>query len=308
MKVIGFISVLCFLSIAHLACNSNKNNREELVQIQYPRQLPDTSAIPFLPGIVSKDGFDFNAAFSPDGKSFYFSRSKNGQWDIYVSRYDDTKWAEPTIASFCNEKYSEADPCFAPDGKLYFISNQPRSKNDTRTDFDIWCIQPLKDTQWLAPENITELNSDTTEYYVSFAKNGNAYFGSARQGGFGSEDIYVSKYLNGKFQLPENLGEAINSKESDHDPCISAEEDFMIFKSENRPGGFGEADLYCTRLNKNKRWMPAVNLGGTFNTKTYEYCPYISPDLKYFFFSSEGDVKWIGYPYLREQINILCKE
>ena len=61
-------------------------------------------------------------------------------------------------------------------------------------------------------------------------------------------------------------------------------------------------------LNKNKKWMQAVNLGSTFNTKLYEYCPYISPDLKYFFFSSESDVKWIDYHYLVQKINTLCKE
>jgi hypothetical protein len=49
--------------------------------------------------------------------------------------------------------------------------------------------------------------------------------------------------------------------------------------------------------------MQSVNLGTNFNTKTREFCPYFSPDSNYFFFSSEGNVKWIDMKYLAKQTN-----
>ncbi|HEY0656230.1 MAG TPA: hypothetical protein VGD65_24015, partial [Chryseosolibacter sp.] len=110
-------------------------------EIPYPKPYPDSSATRFLPGLVSVDGLDFNSAFSPDGQSFYFSRSQNGQWDIYVSHYTKPSWTTPVRASFCDEKYSEADPAFSPDGKLFFISNRPRQGETMRKDFDIWYVQ-----------------------------------------------------------------------------------------------------------------------------------------------------------------------
>ena len=122
------------------------------------------------------------------------------------------------------------------------------------------------------------------------------------------EDIYISRYINGEYKKPENLGPAVNSAYSDHDPCISANEDFMVFKSENRPDGYGEADLYGTKLGKDKKWMNGVNMGKPFNTNTYEYCAYLTPDSKYFFFSSERNVKWISADYLRRRIDELCLE
>ncbi|KAA2243918.1 hypothetical protein F0L74_15165 [Chitinophaga agrisoli] len=39
--------------------------------------------------------------------------------------------------------------------------------------------------------------------------------------------------------------------------------------------------------------MPSENLGPSINTKTRDFCPYFSPDGRYFFYSSDGNVKWV---------------
>lgn len=271
--------------------------------IPYPKPYPDSSAITFLPGLVSVDGLDFNSGFSPDGQSFYFSRSQNGQWDIFVSHYTKGSWSNPVRTSFCDEKYSEADPAFSPDGKLFFISNKPRQAETTRKDFDIWYVEENDAGGWSSATNVVAVNSDSSEYYVSFSANGNLYFGSSRPGGCGHEDIYVSRFVNGAYTNPENLGANINSPESEHDPCVSIDERFIVFKSENRDDGFGEADLYFSTLDDDKRlWNRAQNLGAKINTKSYEYCPYFSPDGKYFFFSSQYDIMWMDMQVLRRII------
>lgn len=274
-------------------------------QINYPSPAPDTTALRFLPGIVSMDSLDFNAAFSPDGKSFYFSRSKNRQSKIYFTQYDGVKWCEPVFASFTgNEKYAEADPLFAADGKLYFISNRPKDASDNIPDYDIWFVSPLGDGRWSAAENLKSVNTDSSEFYISFAKNGNLYFASSRSGGYGQEDIYVSKLVNNQYTTAENLGPMINTDKSEYDPCISAKEDLLIFASSNRENGLGAADLYCSRL-LNRKWLPALNLKPPFSTNTRDFCPYFSPDAKYFFFSSEGDVKWISIQTLNKRVKTL---
>lgn len=298
--LIGFIILFIFSS-----CATNENSG---VHIQYPEPSPETSPLIFLPGVVSKEGLDFNSAISPDGRSFYFSRSQRGQWDIFVSTHDGKNWAEPVLASFSDPRYSEADPAFSPDGKLYYISNRPKHEMDTLSDFDIWFSEPSSDGQWSAPENLVPINSDSAEYYISFARNGNAYFGSSRKGGFGGEDIYVSRMVNGEYTMPENLGSAINTKESEHDPCIWPNEERLVFKSENREDGFGQADLYVARLTNEKTWTQATNLGSKFNTHTYEYCPYLTPDARYFFYSSEFDIKWINAEALEMHIDSLISK
>lgn len=269
----------------------------------YPEPRPDSTALRYMPGVVSTDSLDFNSCFSPDGKTFYYCRSRNRQWDIYMIRFDGKKWGPEEVAPFSDSLYSEADPAFAPDGSLYFISNRPRDAADTTKDFDIWFTFIDKNGEWVPVRNAGIVNSDTTEYYVSFAGNGDMYFASNRAGGLGEEDIYISRFINKQFTTPENLGVAINSKGSDHDPCVAEDGSYLVFTSAGRPDSIGEADLYFSTIDANKQWTPAKHLSKRFNTPTYEYCPMFSPDGKYFFFSSELDVKWIDAKYLLKEIN-----
>ncbi|WP_158642502.1 TolB family protein [Chitinophaga japonensis] len=268
-------------------------------QIPYPAPLPDSVALRFLPGIVSGDSLDFNAAFSPDGRSFYFCRSSGGRWQMLCSRYDGEQWTAPVAAPFNEAAYSQADPFFGPDGALYYISNRPRHASDTIPDYDIWRIRPQANGAWSAPENLAAVNSDSTEYYVSLSQNGNIYFASSRTGGYGSFDIYVSRLENGRYTTPENLGPAVNSPAMEHDPCISPDEQLLLFTAVDRADGHGSADIYYTRRTAGK-WSAARNAGPRINTDTYEYCGYLTPDGQYFFFSSNLDVRWISTRYLPE--------
>lgn len=285
-------SALIVLTITLFCCTDKK-----AIEIPYPLPLPDTSAIVFLPGIVSGDSFDFNACFSADGKSYYFTRNENDRTLIYVIRHDGTRWSSPQLASFTDTAWSQADPAFAPDGKMYFISNRPKDANDTLRDFDIWFSTPLPDGEWSAPENFKAINSDSNEYYMSFTATGNVYFGSSREGSMGQEDIYVSRFENGGYTVPENLGVAINTDKAEFDPFITHDEKLIIFASSKRDDGFGGADLYYSRF-ENGAWTKAANLGSHINTATRDFCPYISQDGKFFFFSSNRDVKWIKFESL----------
>ena len=280
-------SALVVLTITLFCCTNKK-----AVEIPYPLPVPDTSAIVFLPGIVSSDSFDFNACFSADGKSYYFTRNESDRTLIYVIRHNGTNWGSPQLTSFTDTAWSQADPAFAPDGKMYFISNRPKDANDTLRDFDIWFSNPLPNGEWSAPENFKAINSDSNEYYMSFTATGNVYFGSSRNGSAGQEDIYVSRLENGVYTTPENLGAAVNTDKAEFDPFITHDEKLIIFASSKRDDGLGGADLYYSRF-ENGAWTKAASLGKHINTTTRDFCPYISRDGKYFFFSSNRDVKWV---------------
>jgi Tol biopolymer transport system component len=298
-SITGMLLYLLFTVLLFSCGNGNT--------IPYPQPLPDSTALVFLPDLISKDSLDFNAIFSPDGQSFFFSRSMNKQSNMYVSKYNGTNWAEPMLLPVSVTHYSDADPAFAPDGKLYFISNRPANASDTTKDYDIWFSSPLAGGGWSAPENLASVNSDSNEFYVSFSGKGHLYFASSRKGGFGEEDIYVSKWINGQYTTPANLGEAINSPKSEYDPFISTKEDLLVFTASNWDDSFGGADLYCSKPGKNNTWRQAVNLGHRINTTSRDFCPSFSPDSKYFFFSSERNVKWISARYVLEQIDRLLQ-
>jgi Tol biopolymer transport system component len=282
---------LIVTAILMMQCTREEKNQ---ASISYPQPLPDSVAMPFLPGIVSSDSLDFNSAFSLDGKCFYFSRSSKGKWMIYMTELREGSWGKPVLAPFTETEYSQADPFISGDGTLYYISNRPRHRGDTIPDYDIWLIRPRGDGSWTEPENPEGINSDSTEYYVSRSANGNLYFASNRAGTLGSHDIYVSRYVDGVYTAPQNLGSAINSEQMEHDPMISPDEQYLVFTSVDRADSYGSGDLYYSLRNGDGTWTPAKNMGRKFNTNTYEYCTYITPDGHYLFYSTDYDVKWIG--------------
>lgn len=287
MKYNKTIVAACLLFITN--CKENHPS----AGIAYPQPAPDSLPLVFLPGIVSNDTLDFNSTFSVDGKSFYFSRSHNRKYVIFETTYKDNKWQEPVISPLFDTSYSITDPFIAADSALYFISNRPKDKSDTTADYDIYRL--VKQTNgYGALEYLNGVNSDSTEYYVSVSRPGNIYFSSYRDGNL---DLYMSRKTNNGYEKPVNLGSVINSPSDEHDPLIAPDESFLVFPSD-RPGGLGEADLYISHK-LNGQWQQPVAMGHGINTKRYEYCPYLSPDGKYFFYSSEYQVKWISSNVLK---------
>ncbi|WP_205509696.1 TolB family protein [Longitalea arenae] len=262
------------------ACSSNS--------IAYPSPAPDSTAQVFLPGIVSTDTLDFNAAFTTDGKTFLFSRSQNRKYMIYESIWREDKWQPETISPLFDTLYSNTDPFVAADSAIYFISNRPKDNNDTTKDYDIYRMAKVANG-YATPERLTAVNSDSTEYYVSVSRAGNIFFSSYRDGNL---DLYMSKKTGNGYAVPVHLGKALNTTFDEHDPLIAPDESYIVFASD-RPGGLGQADLYISH-NRNGQWQTPTPLGHGINTRTYEYCPNLSPDGKYFFFSSEFNVKWIS--------------
>ena len=263
----------------------------------------------FAPGIISTADMELNAAFTPDGRTLYFTKRtpKLQLWTILVSTLKGSRWSVPRVAEFSGQ-YSDFDPFISPDGsQLFFSSNRP-GPGKTKSDFDIWMVNKTAAGWSTAASLGPDVNTESQEYYPSVAKNGTLYFSSNREGGKGSGDIYRSRLVNGKYTKPENLGEEINTKYFEGDPYIAPDESFLIFVSYNRPEGLGDGDLYIS-LNQNGHWTPAKNLGAPINSSALDFCPNMSPDGKYFFFTSERGfadhplTKPLTYEQLIQQIH-----
>jgi hypothetical protein len=221
------------------------------------------------------------------GDTLYFVKSGPdlSKWTICVSYFKNKKWTMPEVASFSGQ-YMDADPFFTKDGKfLYFISNRPINEGGpVKEDMDIWRLEKTS-SGWSKPIWLNEpFNSNKSEYYPTFTDNGTIYFGSRREGGKGGSDIYKCEFVNGKYQLPSNLGAAINTEGSEYEPFISPDEKFLIFLAA-RPDEMVYADLYIS-YNRNGQWTPAEKLPFPFNTDVTEFSPKVTRDKKYFFFAS----------------------
>jgi outer membrane protein OmpA-like peptidoglycan-associated protein len=148
-----------------------------------------------------------------------------------------------------------------------------------RIDSDWTNVQPY-DLKWKSIGNMGA---------PAFSPDGNSlYFsGCGWLSGLGSCDIYFSVLSSDEWTLPRNLGKDLNSASWDSQPSISADGKELYFVS-NRSGGFGGSDLYKSVLLEDGSWSKPHNLGETLNTSGNEMAPYIHPDGKTLYFSSDG--------------------
>lgn len=127
----------------------------------------------------------------------------------------------------------------------------------------------------------TSLNSDGTELYLF--KNDNF-----------DGNIYVTRYVNGKWSQVEKLNRNINTRFYESHAAISSDGKKLFFTS-NREGGLGELDLWVSEKDATGDWGIASNLGNVVNTPYNEESPFISGDSQTLTFSSEGHGSMGGY-------------
>lgn len=245
----------------------------------------------FSPGIISTGDYEGAEEFSPDGKTLYYLKLTPdfNFWTLCFSRFENGKWTAPQVAPFSG-RYSDADPFITSDGKrMFFVSRRPvdaGTSPNAKGRTDIYVMNKLKNGEWSEPQNLGKpVNSEGSEFFPTLTNSGTLYFGSSRAGGFGGVDLYRSKFVNGKFQEPENLGANINTKYDEYEPFIAPDESYLIFMADSRPDGLGGYDLYVS-YNENGKWTKAENLGAPINTPSNELSPKISRDGKYFFWTS----------------------
>ncbi|HKP35697.1 MAG TPA: hypothetical protein VJT71_02475 [Pyrinomonadaceae bacterium] len=279
MIKVAALVVLVFLS--SYAFGSRDQSRHPYAS---ERPLPQPAV--FGEGVISGGEFDSHPAFTPDGATLYFVRSTPNfnLWTILVSRFGNGRWNTPATAPFSGQ-YSDADPFITADGsRFYFISTRP-VEGKSKPDLDIWVMEKTS-AGWSEPKNLgAPVNSAGSEWYPTVAANGTIYFGSDREGGKGRTDIYRCRLVDGKYAEAENLGDAINTQFNEFEPLISPDESFLIFMAGGRAESRGGLDLYISHY-RNGAWSKPANLGDQINSSGNEYSPTISPDRKYFLWTS----------------------
>jgi Tol biopolymer transport system component len=285
------------ITLALIILSGFVNCQTDNISFNYFGQtLPDTIPSIFAPGIICVDNrFEARGAFSPDGRSFYFTTTNSDftSQKILYCEYLNNRWTNPDTVSF-SKTFNNHEPFISSDGqKLYFTSDRDKqTKENTR---DLFFVNKLK-TGWSEPFKLdTPINSGYTEYFFSQSKTGTTYFASNRPGGNAVFDIYFIKPDSGKYVKLNNIGKIVNSGYS-ADPCIAPDESFLIFTSARKVDA-DNVDLYIS-YNEKGIWSEPVNMGNLINTNANEYSPFLSPDGNYLFFvrhdGKQGDIYWVN--------------
>lgn len=260
----------------------------------------------FAPGFISTAYGELNSVFTADGKEFYFTRRgvPGKPASIMVTRLINNEWTIPSPVDFTSE-YNDVDLFLTPDGSsmIYCSGRLVNEGAYKRMNNDFWISKRTGDS-WGKPSKFAqEAVSEYEDYYPVVTRSGNLYFNSQR-GGPGTNDIYCSKYINGKYTPAEKLPGPVNTEYREYDALVSPDEKTVIFSSE-RPGGFGGSDIYISFKKPDNSWSEPENLGNEINSGASEYGSSFSPDGRYFFFTSNRngseDIFWISAGILNER-------
>ncbi len=282
MKYLAFALIFFLLS----SCNDRpESSKDFTIDIQ-----TTADSLTLLgENIISTQFYERDLAISPTGDEIIYSRGdyKQNKRCLVVLKRENEHWKGPQILNISG-KYHDIEPFLANNGdRLYFASNRPIYGDESRDDYNIWYSDRIQGT-WADPIALDSvINTRADEFFPSLSRKENLYFTATRNDGMGREDIFMSEFVDGKFQTPIPLPEEINSVSFEFNAYVNPDEDIIIFSSFGRGDGLGGGDLYISRKDSTDAWTRARNLGSLVNSDKLDYSPFVDWKSRNLYFTSE---------------------
>lgn len=172
-------------------------------------------------------------------------------------------------------------------------------KDDSRPQEDFFMAE-LDSFNWERAIPLSGVNTDENEGAQTLSADSKILFFTAcnRTDGFGSCDIYFSRFIDEKWTEPKNAGSNLNTGSWEGQPSFSSDNRYLYFSS-NRAGGKGKKDIWRIEFkgfseNGDPNWGAAENLA-EINTSGNEISPFIHANTNNFYFSSDTHVGMGGY-------------
>ena len=156
------------------------------------------------------------------------------------------------------------------------------------------CLARLEDGQWTRPKPLSfaELPSDLDPGAAFISADGRKlYFTGCGWGRDGGCDLYVAECDGKQWSAPKPLSQSINTRNWESQPCVSADGRELFFVSRRN----GNADIYRCQRNADGTWGEALNVGAPINTKGTEMAPFLHPDGRTLYFSSDKHIGMGGF-------------
>ena len=235
----------------------------------------------FAPGFISINGSQVRESdinFWPDGLRCIFARFGDNipDFTIFESRVVNGSWTQPEPSSlFSNGAF---EPGISPDGKKILFSPAGFVSHGEQYIHSI----EQEENGWSAPEVLFK------GIYPSITNDGTVYYTALISG---KDHIAYRKYQNGAYQEQIAVGANIFSEFEDAHPFISADEDFLFFDSEDRPY-INNCALFISFKQQDSTWSVPVNMGTQIRIANASLAR-VTPDGKYLFFKSSGEIYWV---------------
>jgi hypothetical protein len=263
----------------------------------------------FAPDWISKAGDQSGACIYPGGCEVYYfvvkSESGGVSSAIHVTKEVDGAWTVPTVAPFSGT-YIEGYPALHPDGsRLYFQSNRPIDPSESLFKYNLWYVDREGDG-WGEPRSMGRpINGLSDTGGPSVTSDGTFYF-TRMDLTSGHSEIFRSRLLDGVYQEPERLPDAVNALFQTCDSHVAPDESYLLFVAfpgvghTNNPGG-----LYVSFRDSTGSWSGTRDLRPSLDSEEGGHAT-ISPDGRFLFFSRRDpagrtglDVYWVASKVVR---------
>lgn len=166
-----------------------------------------------------------------------------------------------------------------------FKKNQQKKNAKDEVSLKIYSAR-LKNGEWT---DVVELPFNSDHYNCAHPAlsidEKTLYFTSNMPGTIGQSDLYrVSILENGKFGIPENLGNTINTEGRETFPFLSVEGE-LYFASDGHLG-LGGLDVFVSKRNDDASFSKPINLGSPINTAYDDFAYVLNSETHVGYFSS----------------------
>lgn len=236
---------------------------------------------------INSPGNETKPFWTDNDQTLYFASADRpeglGNYDIYVSRWDGNGWSTPeNLGPAINSAYHDDNPQVSADGnRMVFISRRDGYSH-------VWMSEKVNGVWQQAVKLGPEVNTSNNEWTVGINPAGDEIiYSSARSGGYGAADMYLSHWVNGAWTQGVLLPQPFNSNRDDGAVCYSKDNSLIYFVSW-RDGGYGGHDLYVSENLGNGQFGIPQNLGCGVNTPDHETYPAIGADNRRLIYAGLG--------------------
>lgn len=288
-----------YLKTAKLSQEERQVNKQYLLQCLTAAkvvQIQSNAIVSPMSTNINSPYDDLRACFFPsDPNQLFFSSNRKQQgllkeqglqefsdFDVYQSAWNLGTWSDATaLASRYNTPLSERLIGFFDEGYQMVLAKHT-----------------VDGFRAVVKENVDE---DTTEVVLPYAPELHVagweddhiwvhdsllIFSSNRAGGYGGQDLYYSKRVNGVWQAAINLGAIINSPYDEISPFVASDGQSLYFSS-NKLASMGGFDVYQSQFDPMKQqWRLPQNMGVPINSAADERDFLVKEDGLQAYFSS----------------------
>ena len=193
------------------------------------------------------------------------------------------------FGSIINTKYTEYNPVVSADESVMAFTALRPNTGKTRTGdkfIEEIYISYNNSGNWTEPK-VVPIASEYNVGTAGISADGQKmliFMGGVSDPG----SLFVINKTGESWSKPNLITPSINTPVFLESTASITPDGKTIYFASNRKGGQGGLDIYKTQMGANGTWSLPVNLGPEINSKADEDAPFIHPDQKTLFFTSNG--------------------